>query len=259
MCKSNKKKTTGEFKQEVYNLTENEYIVLGEYINANEKIEFLHTLCGTKFYMRPHKFLQGQRCTNPKCLSKRISLKMKDTEQEYKLKFDNISKGEYELLSDYISSNKNVLIRHIICNNTFEMRPNNFQQGQRCPFCFKPTKGEQKIINYLESNNIEYTYQKKYDDLHGDSGRMLSYDFYLPAYNLLIEYQGEFHDGNVKEKVQSKARLEKQKEYDNRKRQYAIDNNIELLEIWYQDFRNIENILNKKLFKPGQAFKDAVK
>lgn len=51
MYKSNKKKTTEEFKQEVYNLTENEYIVLGEYINANEKIEFLHILCGAKFYL----------------------------------------------------------------------------------------------------------------------------------------------------------------------------------------------------------------
>lgn len=31
------------------------------------------------------------------------------------------------------------------------------------------------------------------------------------------------------------------------KRQYAKDHNIKLLEIWYWDFDNIENILEKEL------------
>ena len=38
-----------------------------------------------------------------------------------------------------------------------------------------------------------------------------------------------------------------QKEHDKRKRNYAKDNNIKLLEIWYWDFNNIENILIKEL------------
>ena len=76
---------------------------------------------------------------------------------------------------------------------------------------------------------------------------MLSYDFYLPKYNLLIEYQGQFHDGNITGDYQTEEMLEIQQEHDRRKRQYAIDHNIELMEIWYWDFDNIENILHDRL------------
>ena len=71
------------------------------------------------------------------------------------------------------------------------------------------------------------------------------YDFYLPEHNLLIEYQGQFHDGTAHQ--QSKKEFERQQEHDKRKREYAKDNNIKLLEIWYYDFDNIEEILNKEL------------
>ena len=72
---------------------------------------------------------------------------------------------------------------------------------------------------------------------------LLSYDFYLPKYNLLIEYQGEYHDGSVHK--ETKERFERQQEHDRRKREYAERNNIKLLEIWYWDFDNIEEILKE--------------
>ena len=40
-----------------------------------------------------------------------------------------------------------------------------------------------------------------------------------------------------------------QQEHDRRKRNYAKDHNIELLEIWYYDFNNIEQILESRLLK----------
>ena len=39
----------------------------------------------------------------------------------------------------------------------------------------------------------------------------------------------------------------KQQEHDRRKREYALNNDIQLLEIWYYDFNNIEDILNKNI------------
>ena len=76
---------------------------------------------------------------------------------------------------------------------------------------------------------------------------MLSYDFYLPKYNLLIEYQGNYHDGTVNKEVQSDEKFNRQQEHDKRKREYAKKNNIKLLEIWYWDFDNIEGILKREL------------
>jgi very-short-patch-repair endonuclease len=79
----------------------------------------------------------------------------------------------------------------------------------------------------------------------------LSYDFYLPNHNLLIEYQGVQHEKPIdfegKGKKYAKQIFKKQQEHDKRKREYAIINSINLLEIWYWDFDNIEEILTEIL------------
>jgi len=114
----------------------------------------------------------------------------------------------------------------------------------RCPEC-SYFKGEKRINEYLIKNNVIYIFQKEYDGLIGTKGGNLSYDFYLPNYNLLIEYQGNFHDGSGTEFT--KINLNQQQEHDRRKREYAQNNNIELLEIWYWDYDNIEEILKERL------------
>lgn len=118
----------------------------------------------------------------------------------------------------------------------------------RCPEC-QFSKGEKRIEDYLLNNDYikgnDYVSQKEFIDLVGVGNKNLSYDFYLPKHNLLIEYQGEFHDGNGNYYINKN--LKKQQEHDRRKKQYAIDNNIKLLEIWYWHFDNIEKILDKEL------------
>lgn len=67
--KSNKRKTTEEFKQEVYDLVGNEYSVLSDYKQAYKKVKFKHNINGNTFEMTPHNFLRGQRdplVTQPK-------------------------------------------------------------------------------------------------------------------------------------------------------------------------------------------------
>jgi hypothetical protein len=102
------------------------------------------------------------------------------------------------------------------------------------------------------SENVAFgTYdesQKIFYGLIGIRGGSLSYDFYLPKYNLLIEYQGEFHDGIAGNgNYYMKQNLKRQQEHDKRKKEYALNNNIKLLEIWYWDFDRIEEILHKEL------------
>jgi len=125
--------------------------------------------------------------------------------------------------------------RNIVSSNTYEFR---------CPEC-NYYKGERRISYYLMNNKITYTPQKIYNNLIGLKNGNLSYDFYLPDYNLLIEYQGNFHDGSGTEFT--KINLKQQQEHDKRKKKYALDNNINLLEIWYWDYDNIEEILNSYL------------
>ena len=75
-------------------------------------------------------------------------------------------------------------------------------------------------------------------------GGKLSYDFYLPDYNLLIEYQGIQHKEPVIFFGGDKA-LRSQQARDRIKREYALSHNINLLEIWYNE--DIENKLSRTL------------
>lgn len=116
------------------------------------------------------------------------------------------------------------------------------QEGKRCPAC-KETRGERKIREWLEKNEIEFESQKRFKDLRTKNGAP-SYDFYIPSNNLLIEYQGEFHDGTAE---MYKGSYKEQKIRDKKKKDYALKNNYKLLEIWYWDFDRIENILKKEM------------
>lgn len=174
---------------------------------------------------------RGSRC--PYCYGN-----AKFTYEEVKSYIENF---KYELLSkEYMNSKDKLLLR---CPNghEWEIGFSYFKnQNVRCPIC-NVSQGERKIMDWLEKNNIEYIYEKTFDNLLGVGNGLLSYDFYLPKYNLLIEYQGNYHDGTVGN--QSEKELEIQQEHDRRKRLYARKNNIQLLEIWYWDFENIEKVL----------------
>ena len=157
-------------------------------------------------------------------------------------------------------------------NHEWESTIDNRNQGRGCPEC-NESKGEKEIDNVLTDNNwIKITQeefnilndfdkciknyfiaQKTFDGLRGVGNGLLSYDHYLPNINLLIEYQGQYHDGTVSSQTQEE--FEYQKEHDRRKRQYCLDNNIELLEIWYWNFDNIEIILDEYLLNLNNKMK----
>lgn len=121
----------------------------------------------------------------------------------------------------------------------------------RCPEC-QFSKGEKRIEEWLNINNFikgeDYIPQKEFDGLTGLGNSNLSYDFYLPNYNLLIEYQGEQHEKPI-DFFGGEKQFKKQQEHDRRKKEYANNNKIKLLPIWYWNYENIESILNKKLIK----------
>ena len=106
-------------------------------------------------------------------------------------------KKSLELHSDKYNYDKTVYkntYEKIIINcpkhGDFLQTPHSHMNGTGCPKC-KRSKGEEKVARILELLNINYKEQKTYDDCkHKQS---LSFDFYLPQYDMLIEYDGEFH------------------------------------------------------------------
>lgn len=133
-----------------------------------------------------------------------------------------------------------------VCGHIWEATIANISKGKWCPSC-SVSKGEKRIKEWLLKNNIIFEREKIYDGLVSDKGVNLRYDFYLPNYNLLIEYQGRQHEDFIEGLHTTYDNFKKQLRHDNLKQNYAKNNNIKLLEIWYYNFDDIENILKKEI------------
>lgn len=108
--------------------------------------------------------------------------------------------------------------------------------------CRKNSYGEQQIAEILEKNNISFNMQYDFEDLIGDGGRKLKFDFAVFKDNklkYLIECQGLQHYKQIPY-WQSKEDFSKQQKYDNLKRDFCFKNNIPLIEIKYDRSRIIK-------------------
>lgn len=189
-------------------------------------------------------FINGKRCSYCKSMYK---VHIKDSfgykyPDKAKCWHEDNKKSPYEVA---LSSHRKYKFICDKCGCIWNAKLYNISlSGTWCPEC-NISKGEKYIQEWLKENNISYERQKTYNGLIGVNNGMLSYDFFLPNHNILIEYQGEFHDGN--NLLQTKSDLKRQQEHDRRKREYAKDKGTKLLEIWYWDFENIDEILRKEL------------
>lgn len=147
-------------------------------------------------------------------------------------------------LEEYKGKEEKILFKHS-CGFIFKTKPAYIINGKTsCPKCNrKISKGERKIMNFLDSNNIIYEKEKKFD--WADLKR---YDFYLKDYNLIIEYNGMQH---YIDRGFFKLSVSEQQKIDNLKEKLAIEHKIDYLVIPYTDFDNIESILAQRLSLTG--------
>ena len=116
-----------------------------------------------------------------------------------------------------------------------------------CPKCSE-SKGEIKILEILISNNIIVEKQKRYEKCRYK--KPLPFDFYLPTFNILIEYQGIHHyKSHCKNFRHSKRycdeNLDLVAKKDKIKQNFCYRNNIRLIRIPYYRLDKIEDILRK--------------
>ena len=134
----------------------------------------------------------------------------------------------------------------------FLQKPPIHISGSGCPRCSE-SKGERKINSFLAKENISFKRQKTFNDcVNNKTGRLLSFDFYLPKYNLCIEYDGEYHYEPWRlyfDKSEAQEKYNDLKYRDNLKNLYVKNNNIKLLRIPYFEFKNIDKIISSYLFK----------
>lgn len=223
---------------------------LEEYKGGHTKIRCRCKIHNREWSTTPGELYHGYGC--PECYTERIRKALSWSKDEFIERLEKVN-PDIEVLGEYINSQTGIECRCKKCGYVWYPTPNNLLYGKvtGCPKCQSYSKGEDRIQEYLELNHIQYRIHKTYPDLLGVGGKRLSFDFYLPEHNLLVEYQGQQHEapttfGNMTIE-ESKKQFEIQQEHDKRKRNYAQEHEIELLEIWYYDYNNINKILDEKL------------
>ena len=208
------------------------------YVNTHTKIKHKCAKCGKVYKQVPSYHLQGQGC--PKCATDNLSnIKRKSQERYIKECKD---KG-YDLpIEEYVNAHTKINYK---CSkgHIYKQTPDDHLHNKGCPVC-NESHGERFIRNYLDKNNIKYEPQKRFYNLKDKT--YLSYDFYLPNYNTLIEYQGEQHYIS-KDYFGGNKQLEKQQYHDKLKHDYAINNGYILLEPTYK--LDTQEKINKYLDK----------
>jgi hypothetical protein len=141
------RKTTAEFKKEVYDLVGNEYTILGEYITNKIKILIRHNCdeCNNyEFEMRPNSFLSaGQRC--PYCQRVIKMGKFLHTEEMeakvYAGRYTNRDPEKQKITSQKLSK----LQTERWANRDEETKERILENSK--PYRFKPKKNRKEDIN----------------------------------------------------------------------------------------------------------------
>lgn len=144
-------------------------------------------------------------------------------------------------------------IIQIICpkHGVFKQNLRKHLRGGDCPDCIAEivkTKaisvGETQIEIWLKRHSINFNKQKTFNNCKNKIP--LRFDFYLPEYNMLIEYDGKQHYEPI-EYMGGKFGFEYRKQNDKIKSEFAEKNNIDLLRISYKEVNDISMLLKNKL------------
>lgn len=235
-----KKLTTEEFIEKAKKIHGDKYDYSDSiYVGKNIKLIIRCNKCGKKFLQTPDNHANGkQGC--PFCAGN-----IKLTTEEFINKAKNIHGDNYDYSEvNYEGNDKKVKLKCNKCGQVFYQTPHHHLAGEGCPNCNK-SRGEERIKLFLENNNIKFIREKKYYNCKDKF--LLPFDFYLPEYNLLIEYQGDQHFRSYG-KFGGKEKLIKQQLHDNIKREFCSkEENPNLLEITYKEYNLINKILTEKL------------
>jgi hypothetical protein len=235
---------------EKYKKSNLEYKILdiNQYKNCFSKIDFICEKHGV-FNKRASSIFDGG-C--PECSYDNL----RNTTENFIKKSEEIHINKYNYSKTVYKNNRIKVI--IVCpiHGEFLQSPKRHLSGDGCPSC-NESKGERKIVKFLQKNKIKYSRQKTFDlCINEETRKNLFFDFYIQDKNLLIEYDGEYHflenfnkfRFSTNEKIKDK--IEKTIYRDTIKNNFCKENNIKLLRISYKEFLDIEKILSEKILSP---------
>jgi len=220
----------------------NPFLKILERTHNNKKVKILCSKCGKTSEIWRSAFKKKMKsCIHCKTAHN------KSNHVEFIEKFNKLN-SSIEILGKYQKANIKIEVRCKKCGHVWNVTPNSLLSNHGCPNECEAGETrsftEKFIMSFFDNNKITYISQKVFDSCKYKA--VLPFDFYLPDYNLCIEYQGEHHYFPI-EHFGGQKFFEIQQIRDQIKHKYCENNNIKLLCIPYTDKNKIEKILEKEL------------
>ena len=210
-----------------------------KYINSNTKVEIICPIHGS-FWQTPAHHLYGNKC--PKCFGTHRKTTEEFIEKAKEVHGELYDYSETEYGKNYLDPVK------IICkiHGPFWQTPvHHINNKCGCPKCNR-SHGEAFLANYFDNNGIKYeeNFIVNVPKEIRPTG-IIKIDFYLPKYNIFIEYNGKQH--YIMQKCfGGQIKFDKQLVRDEFLRNYCKENKINLIEIPYTE-KDIESYLINKM------------
>lgn len=221
-----------------------------DYILLTKEEEFTTTHMHIKFICKKHgiqtmmldNFIRGHKCYF--CSYEERAMNLRHPIEYVRSIIESYNNNKLLNPEEYINANtRNLKIECGSCGKIYITSLSDYINIMqiRCKSCAnKESVGERRIREFLIDNAIIFVQEKTFDDCR-DINR-LPFDFYLPEYNLIIEFDGQHHFREI-----GFGNYESTKKHDEIKNQYCKDNHINLLRIPYWDGNDIEEIITKQL------------
>lgn len=248
--------------------TQEEFINKGKEIHGNQfnydlvkfegfknRVTLKCNYCGNIFDVLPQHHIQGRKC--PKCCERHkvtVDEFIERSKKEHPgIEYDYSLVTELNTLQDYVT---------IICpkHGPFQQKAAYHITGCGCQKC-NTSIGENKIKEFLNNNLIEYKHNHQIEleeNIIARNSNIINVDFYIDNHNnkrYIIEFNGKQHYIYNDFYYKSKEDFIKQQNRDQVVRDFCKDNNIELIEISYEDENKLEEILTQKLLNNGNISK----
>lgn len=215
-------------------------------INDRTELFLQCKLCGYVYNSCLHNI--KHRNTNcPDCMNNVI---LSEDDMSYRIKLKLYNQPHIKLLNFNYNSggNKNAIGTYhcSIHNHTWDaMYFSTIPKDQSCKFCMdNQSKGEMYISEILDSLNVLYHRQHRFDMCFNK--RKLPFDFYLPDYNICIEFDGKQHFKSI-DFFGGETEFKKRQINDGIKNSFCEKNNINLLRIDVLDYSKIKSLLFSKI------------
>lgn len=192
-------------------------------------------------------FISKKKCIY--CSKEQFSKKTIKSSKEFEKQIKLVYGDKFTLLSPYTGCKDKIKIYCNDCHTEFLQQPNHLLEGHLGCNCQPKSLGEQKTKEILDRYKINYKQQYLINQCRNK--RPLPFDFAIfnnkKELSFLIEYQGRQHYyiatfGGIS-KEQAKKNFYIQQYRDKIKRQYCIKHNIKLIELPFNKFDNVEQIL----------------